>query len=108
MGVVVRRYMYIYIDFLIILLTATPLVLALFFSSIPTTSLFIFKCFLFRFMIFLSNIANVAQRTCKIIQKLRSRRHGDIIILTRTCASRLRVQRLPCAKYRVTFQESCS
>ena len=40
MGGVVRRY----IDFLIILLIPTPLVLALFCSSIPT-SLFIFKMF---------------------------------------------------------------
>ena len=30
-------------------------------------------------MLFLCNIANVAQRTFKIIQKLRSRKHGDII-----------------------------
>ena len=35
-------------------------------------------------MLFLCNIANVAQRTFEIIQKLRSREHADIIILTRT------------------------
>ena len=40
MGVVVKRYT----DFLIILLIPTPLVLALFYSSIPT-SLFILKMF---------------------------------------------------------------
>ena len=34
-GVVVRRYMYMYIDFLILLIP-TPLVSALFCSSIPT------------------------------------------------------------------------
>ena len=73
--VVVRRY----IDFLIILLIPTPLVLALFCSSIPT-SLFIFKCFLFLFMLFLCNIANVAQRTFEIVQKSRSHEHGNIII----------------------------
>ena len=84
MGVVVRRY----IDFLIILLIPTPLVLhvALFCSSIPT-SLFIFKMF-FRscfYILFLCNIANIAQRTFEIVQKSRSRGHGDIIILTRMC-----------------------
>ena len=34
-------------------------------------------------MVFLCNIANVAQRTFEIIQKPRSRKHGDIIISTR-------------------------
>ena len=29
-------------------------------------------------MLFLCNIANVAQRTFEIVQKSRSRRHGDI------------------------------
>ena len=99
---VVRRY----IDFLIILLIPIPLVLALFCSSIPTC-LFIFKCFLFLFILFLCNIANVAQRTFKIVHKSRSREHGDIIS-TRTyidCA-RGRVLKLPRARYRVTFQKS--
>ena len=76
MGVVVRRY----IDILIILHIPTPLVLALFCSSIPT--LFIFS---FLFMLFLCNIANVPQRTFEIVQNLRSHGHGDIIISTRTC-----------------------
>ena len=48
MGVVVRRY----IDFLIILLIPTSLVLALYYSNIPT-SLLIFKCFSFLLMLFL-------------------------------------------------------
>ena len=43
-----------------------------------------FKCFSFLVMLFLCNIANVAQRTFEIVQKSRSREHGDIIILTRT------------------------
>ena len=34
-------------------------------------------------MLFLCNIANVAQRTFEIVQKSKSREHGDIIILTR-------------------------
>ena len=50
-------------------------------SSIPT-SLYIFNIFSFLFMLFLYNIANVAQRTFEIVQKLRSRWHGDIIIST--------------------------
>ena len=56
-----------YIDFIIILLFPT--------------SLFIlyFSC-----LLFLCNIANVAQRTFEMVQKLGSRGHGDIIILTRT------------------------
>ena len=40
--------------------------------------------FSFFFMLFLWNIANVAQRTFEIVQKSRSREHGDIIISTRT------------------------
>ena len=75
MGVVVRRY----IDILIILLIPTPLVLALFCSSIPI-SVFIF--FMFLFMLFLCNIANVAQRMFEIVQKSRSRDHGNIIPLS--------------------------
>ena len=68
MGVVVRRFT----DILIILLIPTPLVLAPFCSSI-LTSLFTFKnVFSFLFMLFLCNIANVAQRTFEIIQKSRS------------------------------------
>ena len=46
MGVVVGRYMY--IDFLIILLISTPLVLALFLQQQLPTDLFILKMF-FRF-----------------------------------------------------------
>ena len=42
------------------------------------------KCFSFLFTLFLCNIANVVQRTFEIIQKSRSHRHGDIIILTST------------------------
>ena len=76
---VVKRY----IGFLIILLIPTPLVSALFLQLHPT-SLFILKILSFLFMLFLCNIANVAQRTFKIVQKLRSRGHDDIFILTRT------------------------
>ena len=83
MGVGIRRY----IDFLILLIP-TPLVLALFCSSMPT-SLFIFKMFFpFMFMLLLCNIANVTQKTFEIVQKSRSREHGDIIILTRTNVDR--------------------
>ena len=35
-------------------------------------------------MLFMGNIANVAQRKFEIIQKSSSRRHGDIIISTST------------------------
>ena len=52
-----------------LLLIHLPLVLALFCSSI-TTSLFIFKCFSFFFLLFLCNIANVVQRTFEIVKNL--------------------------------------
>ena len=55
----------------------------LFFCSSIPTSLFIFKMFWFLFMLFLCNIPNVAQRTFEIVQKLKSRKNGDIIISTR-------------------------
>ena len=73
MGVVVRRY--IYIDILIIIITFPyfTCISSFFGSSIPT-SLFVFKMFFsFLFMLFLCNIANVAQRTFQLVQKLRSR-----------------------------------
>ena len=41
------------------------------------------KCFSFLFMLFLCNMANVAQITCEIVQKSRSHGHGDIIISTK-------------------------
>ena len=39
----------------------------------------------FSSLLFLCNIANVAQRTFEIVQNLRSHGHGDIIISTRMC-----------------------
>ena len=106
MGVAVRRY----IDFLIILLIPAPRVLPLCLQQHPYF-LFIFKMFFsFLFMIFLCHLANVPQRTFKILQKSRSREHGDIIISTRPYVDcvRMQVLRLPHASYRVTFQENCS
>ena len=69
--------------FPLILLIPTPLVLALFCSIIPT-SWFIFLMFYHSFLLFLCNIANIAQRTFEIVQKSRSCGHGDIIISTST------------------------
>ena len=51
--------------------------------------------FLFLFMLFLCNIANVAQRTFGIIQKSRSREHGDIINYRTSNVRRLRVRENP-------------
>ena len=76
MGVAIRRY----IDILIILLIPTPLVLALFCSSIPTPWFILKMFFVLVYVIFVQYIANVAQRTFEIVQKSRSRKHGDIII----------------------------
>ena len=59
-------------------------------------------------MLFLCNIANVAQRTFEIVQKLRSHEHGDIINYidkniehTSTARACAQVPRLPHARYRV-------
>ena len=56
-----------------------------------------FNCFLFLFMLFLCNIASVAQKTFEIIQNSKSREHGDIIISTRMYVDcvHMRVPRLP-------------
>ena len=66
-------------------------------------------------MLFLCNIAYVAQRTFKIVQKSKSRKLGDIINYidknvecTLTARALARVLRLPRVRYRATFQESCS
>ena len=87
MGVVVRRYMYIHLHNNCILLFPTPLVLALFLPAVSLLLCSFLKCFSFLCMLFLCNIANVAQRIFEIVQKLRSREHGDIIIDKNVCAS---------------------
>ena len=71
MGVVVRRYIY----FLIIIITYlySTCISSFFGGSIPT-SLLIFKMFFRSCLLFLCNIASIAQRTFEIVQKLRSRR----------------------------------
>ena len=74
------------------LLILTLLVLALFLQQHPYFFVHFSNVFLFLFTLFLCNVANIAQRTFEIVQKLRSREHGDIIISTRTnvdcvCAS---------------------
>ena len=75
MGVVVRRY----IDILIIIVTFPYFtrISSFFGSSIPT-SLFILKMFFGFCLLFLCNIANVAQRTFEIIQKSRSREYNKL------------------------------
>ena len=45
-------------------------------------------------MLFLCNIANVAQRTFEIVQKSRSREHGDIIIYYRQERERIIIHQL--------------
>ena len=52
-----------YIDFLIILLMPTPLVLALFLQLHPYSFVLFLNAFSFLFMLFLCNIANIVQRT---------------------------------------------
>ena len=85
MGVVERRY----IEILIIIISfsySTCFNLALFCQQhlYILLSSFFNLCFSFLFMLFLCNIANVAQRIFEIVQKSRSHEHDDIIISTRT------------------------
>ena len=49
---------------------------------LPKHPYFFVRFFSFLFMLFLCNIANIAQRTFEIIQKSRSREHDDIILST--------------------------
>ena len=58
---------------------ATPLVLALFLQQHSYFFVHFVNVFLFLFMLFLCNIANVAQRIFEIVQISRSREHGDIL-----------------------------
>ena len=78
MGVVVR----IYIDILIIInyYFPYPTCISSFWQQ-QHPYFFVHKMFFFSFlfMLFLCNIANVAQRTFEIVQKSRSREHGVII-----------------------------
>ena len=83
MGVVVRRY----IDILIIIITfpySTCISISFFLAAASLLLSSFLNVFSFLFMLFLCNIANVAQRTFEIIQKSRSHEHADIIISTRT------------------------
>ena len=65
MGVVLRRY----IDILIIIITFPySTLLALFWQQHPYFFVHFFNVFSFLFMLFLCNIANVAQRTFEITQ----------------------------------------
>ena len=108
MGVVVRRY----IDFHIILLIPTPLVLALFCSSI-STSLFIFKCFfILVYVIFVQYSKGCSKKIrnhSKIEITLTWRyKYMDKNVYTYVDCKRAQVPKLPGARYSVTFQESCS
>ena len=76
MGVVVRRY----IDILTIIINFPySTCISSFFGSSIRTSLFILKMFFgLVYVIFVQYIANVTQRTFKIVQK--NRDHANIII----------------------------
>ena len=87
MGVVVRRYIDI---FIIIINYLYSTCISSFFVAASLRLCSFLKRFFRSCLLFLCNIASVAQRTFEIIQKLRSREHGDIIILTRTYVHRLR------------------
>ena len=76
MGVVVRRYRHILI---IIITFPYSTCISSFWQQQPYFFVHFLNVFSFLFMLFLCNIANVAQRTFEIVQKLRSRKHGDII-----------------------------
>ena len=105
MGVVVRSY----IDFLIILLIPTPLVLDPFLQQHPYYFLNVF--FVLVYVIFV-------QYSKRCSMNIQDRSRIEVTSLTWTWrynlidknmhVSQLRVLRLPRAKYRVTFHESCS
>ena len=76
MGVVVRRYIDIF-TIIIILIFPTALVLSFFWQQHPT-SLSNFKCFFSLVSVILQYLANVTQRTFKIVKK--NRDHANIII----------------------------
>ena len=109
MGVVVRRY----IDILSIIINFPySTCISSFLAAASLLLCSFLKCFLSLFMLFLCNIANVAQRTFEIVQKSRSHEHVNYIdknvertYVDCTCTQ---VPRLPHARYHVTFQESCS
>ena len=67
-GVVVKRY----IDILIIIITFSNTTSISSFLAAAFLLCLFFKCFSFLFILILCNIANVAQRTFKIVQKSRS------------------------------------
>ena len=82
MGVVLRRY----INFFILIITYPySTCISSFLAAASLLLCSFLKCFLFLFMLFLCNIANIAQRTFEIVLKSRYPGHGDIIISTRTC-----------------------
>ena len=73
MGGVVRR---IIINILIIIITFPYSTCISFFLAAASLLCSFKKCFSFLFMLFLCDIANVAQRTFKIVQKSSSREYN--------------------------------
>ena len=83
---VVRMYKFVLKEvyrFPYIILIPTPLVLA-YFEAESLLFAHFKNVFSFMFMLFLCNIASVAQKTFEIVRKSRSRRYGNIIISTST------------------------
>ena len=78
-GVAVRRYNYRYPhnNYYFSLLHFS-LVLALFLAAASLLLCSFLYVFAFLFMLFLCNIANVAQRTFEIVQKSRSREYNEL------------------------------
>ena len=61
------------------------------------------KCFLFLFMLFLCNIAMLLKEQSR---SFKNQDHANIInYIDKNIEARVRVPRLPRARYRVTFQE---
>ena len=102
MDVVVRRY----IDFLLILLFPTPLVLALFLTAASLLLCSFLKCFfVLVYVVFVQYSKRCSKniRDCSKIEITWTWRYDYID--TNVCC--LRVPRLPRARYRVTFHGSC-
>ena len=104
MGVVVRRY----IDFLIILLIPTPLVLVLF-AAASLLLCSIFKCFFVLVYVIFVQYSERCSKNIRDCLKIEITRTWPYNYIDKNVhMHQLLIPRLPHAKHRVTFHESCS
>ena len=108
-GVVVRRY----IDTLIVIITFpfSNCISSFFGSSIPTSLFFV----LFPGLVYIIFVQynkrcsnNIPDRSKIEITRIIINNYIDENYVERSSTARARVPRFPCARYHVTFQESCN